>query len=50
MKNGLRRDKYDRTILERIRDLMDAHVRDAKVYGYEALIEALDLPDPKDMC
>ncbi|MGZ8152430.1 MAG: PIN domain-containing protein [Methylovulum sp.] len=44
----LRRDKYDRKILERTRDLMDASVRDAKVSGYEELINALVLPDPED--
>lgn len=30
----LRRDKYDRAVLERTRALMDASVRDAKVSGY----------------
>ena len=44
----LRRDKYDRTTLERTRELMDAHVRDAKVSGYKDLIAALVLPDPDD--
>ena len=44
----LRRNKYDRKILERTRDLMDASVRDAKVSGYEELCEALVLPDPDD--
>lgn len=44
----LRRDKYDRAVLERTRALMDASVRDAKVSGYEGLIEALVLPDPDD--
>ncbi len=34
----LRRDKYDRKILERTRGLMDTSVRDAKVFGYEQLI------------
>lgn len=34
--------------LERVRDLMDAHVRDALVIGHEPLIEALSLPDPDD--
>lgn len=33
---------------ERLRALMDAHARDAKVTGYESLIEAIDLPDPDD--
>ncbi|MDD5463080.1 MAG: hypothetical protein PHG00_15855 [Methylococcales bacterium] len=44
----LRRDKYDRTILERTRELMDAGVRDAKMSRYEELIDALTLPDPDD--
>jgi predicted nucleic acid-binding protein len=44
----LRRKQYDRKVLERTRDLMDASVRDAKVVGYEWLIESLDLPDPND--
>ncbi len=34
--------------LERTRDLMNAHVRDCLVTGYEDLIEALTLPDPND--
>ncbi len=29
--------RFTRTKLERVRDLMDQHVRDAKVEGYEAL-------------
>src|SRR5689334_18975619 len=33
---------------ERIRDLMNGHVRDCLVTGYEDLIETLDLPDPDD--
>ena len=44
----LRREQYDRKILERTRDLMDLSVRDAKVIGYEWLIDSLDLPDPND--
>ena len=44
----LRRDKYDKKVLERTRDLMDASVRDAKVVGYEWLIDSLDLPDEND--
>jgi predicted nucleic acid-binding protein len=44
----LRRNKYDRKILERTRALMDASVRDAKVFGYEELIEGLALPDLGD--
>ncbi len=34
--------------LERTRDLMNAHVWDCRVTGYEELIPALALPDPKD--
>ena len=34
--------------LERTRAMMNAHVRDCLVTGYEPLIEALDLPDPDD--
>jgi len=34
--------------LERTRQLMDTHVRDALVEGYEDLIESLELPDPDD--
>lgn len=33
---------------EKIRDLMDSHVLDALVTGYESLIDALSLPDPDD--
>ena len=33
---------------ERVRDLMNAHVRDCLVTGYEDLIPALTLPDPDD--
>ncbi|MFO0884297.1 MAG: PIN domain-containing protein [Pirellulales bacterium] len=33
---------------ERIRDLMNAHVRDCLVTHYEPLIESLSLPDPND--
>jgi hypothetical protein len=33
---------------ERIRDLMNANVRDCLVTGYEDLIPALQLPDPND--
>lgn len=38
----------DRKVLEKVRNLMDAHVRDAKVSGYEYLIDTLTLPDPDD--
>lgn len=34
--------------VERIRDLMNAHVRDCLVTDYEDLIPALTLPDPDD--
>ena len=34
--------------VERIRDLMNAHVRDCLVTGYEPLIMSLTLPDPDD--
>jgi len=44
----LREGKHSKETLIAVRDLMDAHVRDAKVIGYEGLIEVLQLPDPKD--
>ena len=44
----LRRNQYKLSDLERTRDLMDASVRDAKVTGYEGLIDSLDLPDQND--
>jgi len=44
----LRQGKFTRDKLDRVRELMDAHVRDAKVTGYESLIETLNLPDPDD--
>ena len=34
--------------LERTRELMNAHVRDCLVVGFESLIETLALPDPSD--
>ena len=34
--------------LQRTRDLMNAHVRDCLVTGYEPLIQAVTLPDPDD--
>lgn len=34
--------------LFRTRDLMNAHVRDCLVTGYETLIDAITLPDPND--
>jgi len=44
----VRENKYQRAVLEKVRDLMDKHVPDAKVEGYECLIETLTLPDPND--
>ncbi len=44
----LRQGKFDREKLEQVRDLMDANVRDAKVEGYEGLIDTIELPDPND--
>jgi predicted nucleic acid-binding protein len=47
--NALLRDgKFSREKLEAVRDLMDRHVTDAKVTGYESLITGLQLPDPDD--
>jgi hypothetical protein len=43
-----REPQRDRAALERTRDLMDAHVRDCLVTGYEGLIDSFVLPDPKD--
>lgn len=34
--------------LQRTRELMNAHVRDCLVTGYEPLIEGITLPDPDD--
>lgn len=42
------RPDLSRSKLERTRDLMDAHVRDALVVGHEPLIGGLGLPDPDD--
>jgi len=36
------------TKIERVRDLMDAHVLDALVVGHERLIDSLELPDADD--
>jgi predicted nucleic acid-binding protein len=44
----VREGKYPRETLERVRNLMDSHVPDARVEGYECLIEGLTLPDPDD--
>jgi predicted nucleic acid-binding protein len=47
---GLLKQRSDlkREQLERTRELMNAHVRDCLVSGYESLISAITLPDPKD--
>jgi len=42
------RPDLKREQLERTRDLMNTHVRDCLVAGYEDLIPALKLPDPDD--
>ncbi len=42
------RDDLKREQLERTRDLMDTHVRDCLVSGYESIVEGLQLPDPND--
>ena len=44
----LREGKHSKEKLESTRELMDKHVRDAKVTEYEGLIETLSLPDPDD--
>lgn len=44
----LRQGKHAPETLQRVRTLMDAHVQDAKVTGYEALIDIVNLPDPDD--
>ncbi len=44
----LRTQKYPREQLEQVKNLMNAHVRDALVIDYQALIPALNLPDPND--
>ncbi|MBL8658294.1 MAG: PIN domain-containing protein [Rhodospirillales bacterium] len=48
--NALLRVRSDltRQQLERTRDLMNAHVRDALVADFEGLIDILELPDPND--
>ena len=49
MRNVLKnRRDLKRVQLERTRDLMNAHVRDCLVVGYESLIPSLTLPDPDD--
>jgi len=42
------RPDLKREQLERTRSLMNRHVRDCLVTGYESLITGLDLPDPDD--
>jgi hypothetical protein len=42
------RPDLTRAQLERPRDLMNAHARDALVQGFEDLIPSLSLPDPDD--
>lgn len=42
------RPDLTREKLERTRDLMNSHVRDCLVSGYEDLIEGLELPDADD--
>ena len=42
------RSDLSRAQLERTRSLMNAHVLDALVDGYQSLIPALELPDPDD--
>lgn len=42
------RPDIPREKLQRVRELMDAHVADCLVSGYEGLESALDLPDPDD--
>lgn len=42
------RPDMDRTVLQRTRELMDANVPDALVYGHEALVDGLILPDKDD--
>jgi predicted nucleic acid-binding protein len=49
MRSVLRtRPDLTRQQLQRTRDLMNAHVRDCLVTGYESLIPGLTLPDPND--
>jgi predicted nucleic acid-binding protein len=43
-----KRPDLTREQLERTRDLMNAHVRDALISGFEDLIPSLALPDPDD--
>jgi predicted nucleic acid-binding protein len=43
-----KRSDLTRAQLERTRDLMNVHVRDALVTDFEQLIDVLELPDPDD--
>jgi hypothetical protein len=43
-----KRQDLDRRALERTKTLMDSHIRDCLVEGYEYLIDTLTLPDPGD--
>lgn len=43
-----KRPDLTREKLERVRQLMDRHTRDAVVTGFEPLIDGLALPDPDD--
>lgn len=47
---GVLRDRPElgRAQLDRTRSLMDSHVRDCLVTGFEPLIETIELPDPDD--
>lgn len=46
---GVLRDRPElRDRLPRTRELMNSHVRDCLVTGYEHLIETIELPDPDD--
>jgi len=42
------RPDLTRPQLERTRDLMNTHVRDCLVEGYEHLVPCIELPDPND--
>ncbi len=42
------RPHITRSMLERTRQLMDAHIKDSLVYGYETLAQQVTLPDADD--
>lgn len=48
--NNLARNRpdLDLSVLQRTRELMNAHVRDCLVTDYESLIDSIALPDPND--